>query len=461
MNYFNAIEASTPLPSSYRHGWLPAPGSESWLIFQAEVIEEVSRLNEDVDLHLEPVVQDLLDYLQREPTAAYLMAQACRQNAIMLNLQDQKALNTGGVPIPPIPDAKFFALVCNLLLTRWPHFIHDDLVGLPFSCFTVGIDPTLQGSQLLGLPEFNRLMGAILNKWHLFLGTRPSAQGFAVEGKQWLSPEAKETYKFDLWQKDSETLPYWSSWNSFFTRQFKDPAKERPIASPETNKVLNCANDGSLFRWDWQVKADNTYWFKDMDYSLRDILSSPDPDQQAIIDKFDLVNVFDGGYVFQTYLNPYNFHRWWAPANGTVLFDPISIPGAYFNKLILPDFGGATTESLPYLAEVNARGLLVIDTHDYGRVCCIPLGMSEVSTISFCDTMKAGTTVRKGDEMGMFNYGGSSFVIILENLPGKQMVFMDEKGNHYPQRPEQAASSASTGGSVTDIGSQIGVWYER
>lgn len=66
--------------------------------------------------------------------------------------------------------------------------------------------------------------------------------------------------------------------------------------------------------------------------------------------------------MFQTYLNPYNFHRWWCPVNGTVLFDPITIQGDYFNKLVLPDFAGATTSSLPYLVEVNARGLMVIDT---------------------------------------------------------------------------------------------------
>ena len=135
--------------------------------------------------------------------------------------------------------------------------------------------------------------------------------------------------------------------------------------------------------------------------------------------------------------------------------------GAYFNKLVLPDFGGATTASLPYLADVNARGLIVFDTHDYGRVCCIPLGMSEVSTISFNGQMVQGEQVHKGQEMGMFNYGGSSFVIIYENLPDRQLVFMDADGNHYPQRPETATSSSGAGGNVTNIGSQIGVWYTR
>jgi phosphatidylserine decarboxylase len=46
-----------------------------------------------------------------------------------------------------------------------------------------------------------------------------------------------------------------------------------------------------------------------MPYSLSDILSSPVKEQQAVIDEYNLVEVFNGGYVFQTYLNPYNFHR--------------------------------------------------------------------------------------------------------------------------------------------------------
>lgn len=449
-----------PYPSSYRHGWLPEPGSESWLKFHEEVTNAICVVDTITgeEEWIDPTVYELYKYLTTEPTVSYLMATACRQNKTLRNTPD---LDTDGIPIPLIPNAAFFSLVCNYLLTWWPRYINDDLVGLPFSGFTVGIDPTLAGSQLLGLPEFNQKMGAVLNKWHEYLGTEDSAKGFSVEGKQWLSRKAKESYQFNLWKKDSETLPYWTSWNSFFTRQFKNPSQVRPIAEPDNNQIVNCPNDGSLYRWDWQVNADDTFWFKDMNYSLRDILSSPLQAQQDVIDKHNLVSLFEGGYVFQTYLNPYNFHRWWVPANGKVLFDPICIPGDYFNKLNLPDFGGATTASLPYLAEVNARGLMVIETPDYGYICCIPLGMSEVSTITFDDKMKKGAQVKKGQEMGMFNYGGSSFVIIFQNLPNKQLVFIDDQGNHYPQRPEGASNSSGAGANITNIGSQIGVWFTR
>ena len=74
------------------------------------------------------------------------------------------------------------------------------------------------------------------------------------------------------------------------------------------------------------------------------------------MDDNNLVELFTDGSIFQTYLNPYNYHRWWCPVKGEVMFNPIVIDGAFFNKLVIPDFAGATTASLPYLVQVNARG---------------------------------------------------------------------------------------------------------
>ncbi|XP_017774670.1 PREDICTED: phosphatidylserine decarboxylase proenzyme 2-like, partial [Nicrophorus vespilloides] len=244
---------------------------------------------------------------------------------------------------------------------------------------------------------------------------------FGKEGEQWLSDKAKAQYQFDDWAKDSETLPYWKSWNSFFTRQFKDRATQRPIAGPESNQTVISPNDGSVFRWQDNVLETDVFWFKDMRYSISDILSSSYKEQQALIDQYDLVNMFKGGTVFQTYLNPYNFHRWWVPVNGEVLFDPIVIPGDYFNKVVIPDFAG----------------------------------MGEVSTISFDEAMKQGASVQKGEEMGAFNYGGSSFVMIYQKMPNKKLVFIDAEGNLIPKEPILPEGSASVGGITINIGAQI------
>ncbi len=441
----------TPYPSNLQTGWLPPYGNTSMQRFFDMVLKAPR-------FEYAPSVAAMNEFIDGNDVVSYLVANACDENLNIVNTYGREA---DGVPIPRIPNKETLLHGFNFLLNVAPYFDNNDLVGLPYSAFVVGIDPTMSGVTLFRLPMFNEKMGAILQDWNLFLDTPESNVGFRVEGEQWLSDSAKKQYDFPIWQKDSETLPYWKSWNSFFTRNFEDPAFSRPIADPDSNQTVICPNDGSLFRWDAKIARDDVFWFKDMNYSLQDILSSPIPEQQKLIDDYGLVDLFEGGYIFQTYLNPYNFHRWWVPVNGEVLFEPFTIPGCFFNKLVLPDFGGATTASLPYLAQVNARGVIVFKTEDFGHVCCIPLGMSEVSSVAFDPAMYQGAQVCKGQEMGMFNYGGSSFAILYERQPDKELIFVNSDGIPYPQRPVLPTGSSSTGGNVTMIGSQIGIWYSK
>lgn len=442
------MESNPHFPFNVQSGWLPAASHPAMRSFLNAVLASAPG-------EYAPCIQAMDKLLSGNDVLTFLIDNACQQND---NIVDADQVDAEAVNLPRIASKEDLLNLFNALLNQTPCFIDDELVGLPFSAIVVGIDPTQSGMTLFRLPMFNEKMRDILNEWHSYLASPASNWVFGTEGEQWLSPKAKKQYQFEVWQKDSETLPYWNSWDSFFTRQFKDPRASRPIAAPKNNSIVNSANDGSLFRWDENITSKDVFWFKDMSYSLTDILSSDDPAQQKIIDDHNLVELFSDGSIFQTYLNPYNFHRWWCPANGTILFDPISIPGAYFNKLVIPDFSGATTASLPYLVQVNARGLIVFDTVDYGYVCCIPLGMSEVSTITFDQSMAAGKSVTKGQEMGKFQYGGSSFVLIFQKLPGQRLIFQNGVGDIYDKRPVLPKGSASTGGNVTLIGSQIGKW---
>lgn len=435
-------------PFNIQSGWIPEPTRESFREFFEMILKSEPQ-------KLSPSVQALKELIEGNDVLQYLANNAFKENSNIIHAHQ----STKEAPIPRIPNLDVLLYGFNTLLNLAPQFINNDLVGLPFSAFVVGIDATLGGSTLFRLPMFNEKMKAILDEWSVFLQSSATDWLFAEEGKQWLSDTAKKQYDYPLWEKDSETLPYWKSWDSFFTRNFKDPKASRPIAGSDTNQIVVCPNDGSLFCWQPQVKKKDVFWLKGMPYSLDDIFSSTDPEQDKIIKEYKLTEMFENGYVFQTYLNPYNFHRWWVPVNGTVLFDPLVIPGCFFSKLVLPDYGGATTASTPYLAEANARGLIVFDTQDFGKVCCIPLGMSEVSTVTFDSAMTKGATVKKGQEMGMFHYGGSSFVVIYQNLPDKQLVFMNDKGEYYPQQPPPPGSSAGASNYGTNIGSQIGQWF--
>lgn len=446
------MDSNPHYPFNLQSGWLPLPTSPAFKAFFDVILSPTAT-------GYAPSIQALDDLITNNPVLTYLVDNACKCNANLIDaysaIENQKQ-----VTLPRISSKDDLLNAFNNILNTPPTFINDELVGLPFSAVVVGIDPTLSGVTLFGLPMFNEKMAAILNDWNAFLASTASNWVFGVEGQQWLSTAAKQQYQFEVWKKDNEALPYWNSWNSFFTRQFKDPAASRPVAEPDNNQIVVSANDGSLFRWDDNIASTDVFWFKDMNYSLADILSSSDPAQQSVIDQFKLVELFTDGSIFQTYLNPYNFHRWWCPANGQILFDPIVVPGCYFNKLVIPDFAGATTASLPYLVQVNARGIMVISTQDYGYVCCIPLGMSEVSTVSFNEDMKANAAVTKGQEMGMFEYGGSSYVMIFQKLPGKKLFFQTATGQVSEKRPVLPTGSAGTGGVVTLIGAQIGKWED-
>ncbi len=442
------IDSDPHYPFDLQSGWLPSFESESMQTFLQEILDAPP--SEYV-----PSIQALNEYINENPVIKYLLENACRENE---NIKDSTLPSSKGVAIPRINSIETLLNAFNEIMSKAPAFINDELVGLPFSAVVVGIDPTLSGSALFRLPMFNEKLSVVLDAWNGFLDTEASNTGFRVNGEGWLSPAAKKMYDFDIWKKDSTTLPYWHSWNSFFTRTFENPEKSRPITAPDSGEIVNCPNDGSLFRWDENISEKDVFWFKDMKYSLSDILSSSDNDQQKTIDDYNLVEAFSDGYIFQTYLNPYNFHRWWVPVNGSVLFDPMIIPGCFFSKLVIPDFAGATTASTPYLAQVNARGLIVFNTIEYGLVCCLPLGMSEVSTVKFDETMEKGNKVKKGEEMGTFQYGGSSFVIMFQKLPGKRLTFEDQSGQKYQKRPVLPKGSANTGGNVTLIGAQIGIW---
>jgi phosphatidylserine decarboxylase len=65
-----------------------------------------------------------------------------------------------------------------------------------------------------------------------------------------------------------------------------------------------------------------------------------------------------------------------------------------------------------YLTATATRAIIFFeaDNKDLGLVCFLGIGMTEVST---CDiTVKEGQHVKKGDEIGMFHFGGSTHCVL-------------------------------------------------
>lgn len=65
-----------------------------------------------------------------------------------------------------------------------------------------------------------------------------------------------------------------------------------------------------------------------------------------------------------------------------------------------------------YITELATRALFLIeaDNPDIGLMCFIPVGMTEISSCQI--TAYEGQHVKKGDQIGMFHYGGSTYCLI-------------------------------------------------
>jgi len=160
------------------------------------------------------------------------------------------------------------------------------------------------------------------------------------------------------------------------------------------------------------------FWIKGEPYSLYHMLNHD-----------DLSSQFVGGTVFQAYLSAFNYHRWHSPVSGTIT-KVVQVPGTYCAVSPAIGFGNgsdpspdATVASQAFMANLATRILIFIQANnaDIGLMCFIGVGMVEVSS---CEaTVIEGQRVRKGDQLGMFHFGGSTHCLVFR--PETKIVFSD------------------------------------
>ncbi|MEM7481609.1 MAG: phosphatidylserine decarboxylase [Acidobacteriota bacterium] len=62
---------------------------------------------------------------------------------------------------------------------------------------------------------------------------------------------------------------------------------------------------------------------------------------------------------------------------------------------------------------MQTRALIFIQADDpVGLVCVIPIGMVEISTCYINEAIQPGARVEKGQELGYFQFGGSTHCIL-------------------------------------------------
>jgi phosphatidylserine decarboxylase len=134
------------------------------------------------------------------------------------------------------------------------------------------------------------------------------------------------------------------------------------------------------------------------------------------------VEEFIGGTIYQAFLSAENYHRWHSPVSGTVT-EVRHIPGTYYAEAASEGFDPAgPNNSQGFIAQVATRALIFIeaDNPTIGLLCLVPIGMAEVS--SCLVTVAEGQHVTKGDQVGYFQFGGSTHCLVLR--PGVVSEFV-------------------------------------
>lgn len=200
---------------------------------------------------------------------------------------------------------------------------------------------------------------------------------------------------------DEFVKPAWEfkNFNEFFARALKPEA--RPIAPGENVAVLPA--DGRHLAFPNVDTADGFY-AKGAKFSLAELFGEGDvPEGQRAF-----TPAFRGGALVISRLCPVDYHRFHFPVSGTPS-DAREIDGWLYSVSPI-----ALRHNIRYLVQ-NKRMLTLIDSPQFGRVAMFEIGATCVGTIK--QLYPPERPVAKGDEKGMFKFGGSCVVTVFQ--PGR------------------------------------------
>ena len=306
----------------------------------------------------------------------------------------------------------------NTAMDRAPLYEENDLVGFPINSivnWTMGVPA---GFAVYRNDKVNAVFRKILGEYGSYLNSPASRSVINDTPTGWKSKAAIAKLGMDQYQYDPNDT-YWGfkSWNDFFIRKLKPGM--RPIADPDNNKVVVSAADSGVYSIQRNVKKSDWFWLKSQPYSLNDMLNNEE--------KF--VDQFVGGDVYQAFLSATKYHRWHSPVSGTIKKAYIK-QGSYYSATEAWGMDPASpNDSQGYIAHVATRAIIYIEADDpkIGLMVMMPIGMAEVSSCVLLDNIKVGYKVKKGEELGYFQYGGSTHCLIFR--PGVIKEFNVQVGN--------------------------------
>lgn len=199
----------------------------------------------------------------------------------------------------------------------------------------------------------------------------------------------------------------WRTFNEFFARHLASPDM-RPIANTDV-----IAPADSWPKLTWLIDENNQLQYpQDLQIKTAKISDIA----QLIGNDSQYKDAFAGGTLTHTFLDVNCYHRYHSPVDG-VLKELRKVPGV--------SAGGGYTlwnndEKLYYYVNdmgfqmVETRACAIIQTEKYGLVAMLPVGMSQICSVNWIPELHVGQQLKRGDEMGYFQFGGSDIIMIFQ-----------------------------------------------
>ncbi len=217
------------------------------------------------------------------------------------------------------------------------------------------------------------------------------------------------------------------SFNGFFSRTLKNQDESRPQTMPERDYVISAPTDCIMNSIPQKIVSSSTL----IPTKGRQSLNISD-----MLDGSSHAKKFIGGTALSCVLMPNTYHHYHAPVDGDVVESKI-IEDAYYGydnfPKWVPSNGNVGYHGSDFSQFENfKRGYFIVDTKKYGHVALIPVGLNTISSIvfekKFID-MKKPVSIKRGDELGHFLYGGSLFIMIFEANRYKSDAIQVRLGN--------------------------------
>jgi phosphatidylserine decarboxylase len=250
-----------------------------------------------------------------------------------------------------------------------------------------------------------------LTSFSQWLVNYANAVGEFLDTPESLTKESEQSfYDSPFYNMNEYSRPHggWRTFNQIFARHFKPGF--RPIAAIADPMVIVMPAD-SAFGGQWEIRKDSHVTVKNLHWKVSELLEgSPYKDR------------FENGIFMHSFLSPTDYHRQHAPVGGKVLEARVIQGQVYLEVEAVPDEDNSGRHSLKLKRNFDSldlagyqfaqtRGLIVLET-PIGLVAVLPIGMCQVSSVVI--TAEKGVTVRKGEELSYFQFGGSDIILLFE-----------------------------------------------